>query len=101
MFQRSSEHGQLLSPTARAEFMLVRSAMAAAAGQGKSPSCSVQASGAGLSAPRCHSLLSYWTTLSATVECQPLNPYTWPTLTPLLKPDRSGRHGYRNDYRAW
>ena len=97
MFRRSSRDGQLLSPTAGAVFMLIWSAMAAAARHGISPFMLSAGVGAGIPTPRCHSLVSYWTVLSATAECRPLNPSTWPTLTPLLTPDRGGRYVYRND----
>ena len=97
MFRRNSRYGQLLSPTGGAVFMLIWSAMAAAARHGISPFMLSAGVGAGLPTPRCHSLVSYWTVLSATAEYQPLNPSMWPTLTPLLTPDRGGRDVYRND----
>ena len=89
--------GRLLCPTAGAVFMLLRSAMSAAAGHAISPFMLSACVGAGLTIPWCHSLLSYLAVLSATAECRPLNPSTRPTLTPLLTPDRGGRDVYRND----
>ena len=62
--------------------MLLRLAIAAAAMHGISPFMLSAGVGAGLPTPRCHSLVSYWTVLSATAECRPLNPPTWPTLPP-------------------
>ena len=71
--------------------------MAAAARHAISPFMLSAGLGAGLSIPWCHSLLSYLAVLSATAEYQPLNPSMWPTLTPLLTPDRDGRNVDRND----
>ena len=97
MFRRNSRYGQLLSPTGGAVFMLIWSAMAAAARHGISSFMLSAGVGTGLTIPWCHSLLSYLAVLSATAEYQPLNPSMWPTLTPLLTPDRGGRDVYRND----
>ena len=52
-------NGQLLCPTAGAVFMLLRSAMSAAAGHAISPFMLSACVGAGLTIPWCHSLLSY------------------------------------------
>ena len=97
MFRRSSRDGRLLCPTAGAVFMLLRSAMSAAAGHAISPFMLSACVGAGLTIPWCHSLLSYLAVLSATAEYQPLNPSMWPTLTPLLTTDRGGCSVDRND----
>ena len=97
VFRRSSRDGRLLCPTAGAVFMLLRSAMSAAAGHAISPFMLSACVGAGLTIPWCHSLLSYLAVLSATAEYQPLNPSMWPTLTPLLTPDRGGCNVDRND----
>ena len=97
MFRRNSRDGRLLCHTAGALFMLIWSAMAAAARHGISPFMLSAGVGTGLTIPWCHSLLSYLAVLSATAECRPLNPSTWPTLTPLRTPDRGGCNVDCND----
>ena len=79
VFRRSSRDGRLLCPTAGAVFMLLRSAMSAAAGHAISPFMLSACVGGGLTILWCHSLLSYLEVLSATAEYQPLNPSMWPT----------------------